>query len=224
MVLVKGGTFLMGSPETEQGRYEDECQHSVTVATFSIGKYEVTQADWREVMGSNPSYNKGCDDCPVEQVSWDDIQDFLKALNNREKASGKKYRLPTEAEWEYAARGGAKNASIATGGGFQYAGSDDPDKVAWYSDNSGDKTYPVGGKAPNPLGLYDMSGNVYEWCQDLYKAYPGCTAIGSEGTFRVGRGGGWFGTARRCRSAYRYYWQPVSRDYGLGFRLALAPQ
>ncbi len=219
MIPVAGGTFLMGSPKSEKGFFKDECQHSVTVANFSIGKYEVTQADWREVMGKDPSDNQGCDDCPVEQVSWNYIQDFLKALNIREKASGKKYRLPTEAEWEYAARGGAKNASIATGGGFRYAGSNDLGKVAWHQGNSGSKTHPVGGKAPNQLGLYDMSGNVFEWCQDKYGPYPNCT--GSEGDYRVRRGGGWDDHAGDCRVSTRTGNTPTHRDNDIGFRLSL---
>ena len=222
VVSVTGGTFLMGSPDSEKDRAIEECQHTVTVKTFSIGKYEVTQADWREVMGSDPPELefKGCDDCPVESVSWNDIQDFLKKLNT--KYPGKKYRLPTEAEWEYAARGGAKNAAIATGGGFRYAGSDDISKVTWYDNNAGSKTHPVGGKKANELGIYDMSGNVYEWCQDKYGPYPGCNS--SEGSYRVRRGGSWSNTAQGCRSAYRGHWLPGFRGGNLGIRLALAPQ
>jgi len=218
MVRVAGGAFTMGSPESEQGRSEDECPHSVTVAAFSIGQYEVTQADWREVMGNDPSYNKGCDDCPVEQVSWNEVQDFIKKLNAR---TGKKYRLPTEAEWEYAAKGGAKSKA------YTYAGGNQVDEVAWYSNNykaantfgSAKTTHPVGTKKPNELHLYDLSGNVWEWCQDVYRAYPNCTGGGGGG--RVSRGGGWNYDAQICRSAYRGYDGPTNSHGHVGFRLAL---
>jgi len=216
LVFVKGAAFQMGSPESEAGRDNDECQHTVTVAPFSIGKYEVTQADWREIMGSDPPdlYFKGCDQCPVERVSWDDIQGFLLKLNAR--YPGKNYRLPTEAEWEYAARGG--NDGINTY--FSYAGSDDLGTVAWYSGNSGLKTHPVGTKKANRLGLFDMSGNVWEWCRDTYKPYPCDNKNQAEGSFRVARGGGWHGEPRSCRSANRYRSTPSYRTYDLGFRLA----
>ncbi len=166
MVRVEGGTFQMGSPNIEAGRFDNECQHTVTVASFSIGQYEVTQANWREIMGNNPSEFKDNDNCPVEQVSWNDVQDFLIKLNA--KYPGNNYRLPAETEWEYAARGGNKSR------GYQYAGSDDLGSVAWYLANSGAKTQPVGTRNPNELGLYDMSGNVWEWCQDTFKPYPEC--------------------------------------------------
>jgi formylglycine-generating enzyme required for sulfatase activity len=220
LVSVTGGTFMMGSPKREKDREYNECQHSVTVKNFSIGKYEVTQADWREVMSSDPPElnNKGCDDCPVENVSWNDVQDFLKKLNAR--YPGKKYRLPTEEEWEYAARGGTKNAAIGTGGGFKYAGSNDLGKVAWYVANAGSKTHPVGGKAANQLGLYDMSGNVDEWCQDNYGPYPGCT--GNEIFSPVLRGGRWDSAPQTCRPAYRGYTGRDDRHYSFGFRLALS--
>ena len=220
MIPITGGTFMMGSPKSEKNRSDDECPHSISVGNFSIGKYEVTQADWGEVMCRNPSDNQGCYDCPVENVSWDDIQDFLKALNNREKASGKKYRLPTEAEWEYAARGGAKNATIATGGGFRYAGSDDLGKVAWYDSNPSRKTHPVGRKAPNQLGLYDMSGNVWEWCQDKYGPYAGCSEPKSVSDFRVVRGGSWLDDSVNCRAARRLWGSTGDRASYCGLRLA----
>ncbi|MBK6993609.1 MAG: formylglycine-generating enzyme family protein [Lewinellaceae bacterium] len=213
MIPVTGGTFTMGSPESEVGRREDECQHQVTVKSFSIGKYEVTQADWFEIMGARPSYNKNCEECPVENVSWNDIQDFLKALNK--KYPGKNYRLPSEAEWEYAARGGNKSQ------GYLYAGSNDLKKVAWYSSNSGSKTHPVGELIANELSIFDMSGNVYEWCQDYYKAYPNCKAYGSEGVTPVIRGGGWDNSPQGCHTAYRSGKKPAGRDVYLGFRLAL---
>mgnify|MGYP001804168081 CR=1 FL=1 len=159
MVFVKGGTFNMGSND---GRDIEKPLHEVQVGDFYIGKYEVTQAQWRRIMGNSPSSFNNCDDCPIESVSWNDIQRFLKKLR---KQTGQKYRLPTEAEWEYAARGGNKSK------GFTYAGSNALADVAWYDSNSGNKTQPVGQKAPNELGIYDMSGNVWEWCTDWYGEY-----------------------------------------------------
>ena len=216
MVAVEGGTFTMGSPASEEGRNDDECQHPVTIPSYSIGKYEVTQADWREIMGSDPPELgfKGCDDCPVESVSWNDIQDFLKKVNAR--YPGKNYRLPTEEEWEYAARGG-KNASSTT---QLYAGSNTLGNVAWYSENSGSKTHPVGGKSPNQLGLCDMSGNVWEWCQDTYKPYPCDNKNALDNTTRVLRGGSWSIINSDCRSADRYRSNPTIRYVNYGFRLA----
>lgn len=210
MVRVAGGTFTMGSPSTEQGRNHDECQHQITVGSFFIGKYEVTQAQWKAVMGNNPSEHKDCDDCPVENVSWDDVQDFLKKLNS---LTGKRYRLPTEAEWEYAARGGAKSKA------YTYAGSNTLSSVAWFEANSGLKTHSVGGKAPNELGLYDMSGNVWEWCQDTWAPYPCDSKTIAEGRYRVGHGGCAWDRASYCRSAYRGYVGAAERSRYLGFRL-----
>lgn len=211
MVRAPGGSFTMGSPANEAGRYVDECQHTVSVGNFYIGRYEVTQADWRAIMGNNPSDHKNCDDCPVENVSWEDIQAFLKKLNARYPA--KNYRLPTEAEWEYAARGGS-NAPYLT-----YSGSNNLSATGWYSDNSGNQTHPVGAKQPNRLGLYDMSGNVWEWCQDTYVRYPCDSKRTAEGRARVGRGGGAFGDAASCRAAYRSYREPADRYHDFGFRL-----
>jgi formylglycine-generating enzyme required for sulfatase activity len=226
LISVQGGTFTMGCQE---GRDKDcypkeKPTHTVTLSAFQIGKYEVTQADWRDVMGSNPSNFKGCDDCPVENVSWDEVQDFIMTLNQR---TGKKYRLPTEAEWEYAARGGhkmPKDVSMMSA----YAGSDDISKVAWYLTNSGDKPHPVGLKTPNALGLYDMSGNVYEWCADWYGAYTEGAQSNptgpKSGSLRVLRGGSWGSNAQFCRVAGRYDYTPEDRDDTLGFRLASSPQ
>ena len=216
MVQVEGGTFQMGSPKSEEGRDDDECQHSVTVRSFSIGKYEVTQADWREIMGSNPSYFKNCDDCPVEQISWNDIQDFLKKLNATLTGGQKPYRLPTEEEWEYAARGGTAGSNTY----FSYSGSNDLNSIAWHTGNSGSKTHPVGAKKHNQLGLYDMSGNVWEWCSDTYESYPCNSKKTADGSSRVFRGGCWGGDPKTCRAADRYYIAPAYRYDGVGFRLA----
>jgi formylglycine-generating enzyme required for sulfatase activity len=168
-------------------------------------------------MGSNPSWFKG-DNLPVEDVSWDYVQEFIKKLNAK---TGKTYRLPTEAEWEYAARGGNKSK------GYKYSGSDKIEDVAWYAGNPGYKTHPVGTKKPNELGIYDMSGNVSEWCQDWlgsYSIFPQKNPQGpSSGTYRVIRGGSWCDYEYYCRSANREQDRPVEWSYNLGFRLVLCP-
>ena len=219
MVYVSGGTFTMGAT-SEQGSdaYDREKPaHSVTLSGYYIGKYEVTQELWKAVMGSNPSYYKG-DNLPVEQVSWNDVQEFLWKLNAM---TGKRYRLPTEAEWEFAARGG--NSSR----GYKYSGGNSLGSVAWYYDNSGSRTHAVGTKSPNELGIYDMSGNVREWCQDWYNSsYYGSSPRTNpqgpnSGSFRVSRGGSWDYGASHCRVSFRYGSTPGSRFINLGFRLAL---
>ena len=217
MVRVEGGTFTMGAT-SEQGSdaYSDEKPaHQVTLSSFSIGKYEVTQEEWQAVMGSNPSNFKGSKR-PVEQVSWEDCQEFIRKLNQ---LTGKQFRLPTEAEWEYAARGGNRSR------GYKYAGSDNLGSVAWFTDNSGSQTHPVGQKSPNELGLYDMSGNVWEWCQDWKGNYSSSSQTNptgaSSGSGRVDRGGSWYNNARYCRSSYRDYYTPSFRYSDLGLRLAL---
>jgi formylglycine-generating enzyme required for sulfatase activity len=212
MTYVLGGNFIMGSPENENDRYEDECLHYNKLDSYSIGQYEVTQALWRAVMGSNPSEHKNCDDCPVEAVSWNDIQIFINKLNA---LTSMKYRLPSEAEWEYAARGGVNCGNIS----FVYAGNNNPNKVAWYYKAADRRTHPVGQKAPNSLGLFDMSGNVWEFCQNEYKAYPGCR--GSGGDARILRGGSWFNDPSSCRVAARSGLSPSRRTLIAGFRLAL---
>ena len=170
--------------------------------SFYIGQYEVTQAQWIAIMGTNPSNFQG-DNLPVEQVSWDDVQEFIAKLNA---ATGRNYRLPTEAEWEYAASGGT------AGHGYTYSGSNDINTVAWYYDNSGLRTHNVGTKAPNELGIYDMSGNVWEWCSDWYD---------NTQQYRVLRGGGWSSTAEICAVSSRHCSTPDDRSDGLGFRLVL---
>ena len=217
MIPVEGGTFTMGAT-AEQGSdaYDSEKPtHQVTLSSYAIGKHKVTQALWQAVMGSNPSNYKG-DNRPVEQVSWDDCQEFISKLNS---ITGKSFRLPTEAEWEFAARGGKKSK------GYKYSGSNDVDEVAWYGDNSGRQTHPVGTKRPNELGIYDMSGNVWEWCADWlggYSSSPSTDPTGpSSGSFRVCRGGGWDYDAGSCRVSYRYGYYPDGRDYCLGLRLVL---
>lgn len=220
MVQVTGGAFTMGCT-SEQGSdcYRDENpSHRVILSTFSISKYEVTQAQWRKVMGSDPPELAfpGCDECPVESVSWNEVQEFLRKLNAQ---TGKNYRLPTEAEWEFAARGGTLSQ------GYKYAGSNNLSEVAWYTDNATSKTHPVGQKQPNELGLYDMSGNVYEWCQDWKGDYSSSTQTNptgaGSGSNRVYRGGGWYAGAGNCRVSYRYGYSPSYRSFNLGFRLAL---
>ena len=216
MVYVSGGTFMMGGT-SEQGSeaYGDESPvHEVQLSGYYIGKYEVTQALWESVMGTNPSRFKG-PDLPVENVNWGDVQEFIRKLNAM---TGMSYRLPTEAEWEYAARGGNKSR------GYKYSGSNDIGTVAWYRDNSGSKTHPVGTKAANELGLYDMCGNVNEWCSDWHGAYSSGSQANpggpSEGSARVHRGGGWSNDARICRVSYRGFYLPDYRIYVSGFRLA----
>ena len=211
MVFVKGGTFQMGS---NKGDSDEKPIHSVTVSDFYIGKYEVTQKEWKDVMGSNPSKWKG-DNLPVEQVSWNDVQEFIKKLNSK---TGLNYRLPTEAEWEFVARGGNKS------NGYKYSGSNDIGSVAWYNSNSGSKTHSVGGKKANELGIYDMSGNVYEWCNDWFGNYSSSSQTNpkgaSSGLFRVYRGGSWASSAKFCRIADRYHRYPDSSNYYIGFRLS----
>lgn len=222
MVFVQGGTFLMGSDKKDKDASENEFpQHKVTVPSFYMGKYEVTQKQWREVMGKDPNQLrfKGCDNCPVESVSWNDVQEFLAALN---KKTGKAYRLPSEAEWEYAARGGV----AAMKNNYIYAGANVIDEVAWYDGNSDSKTHLVGTKKPNSLGIYDMSGNVYEWCQDnWHDDYNGAPDNGSawegKNERRVLRGGSWYFNTSLCRVAFRSYFYPAIRLDLLGFRLCL---
>ncbi len=234
MVLVEGGSFTMGSPPSETGRYDSEIAHTVNVSSFYISKHEVTQGLYQDVMHSNPSHFRGDPGRPVENVNWYDAISFCNKLSERDGlqpvytidgsvvtadwiADG--YRLPTEAEWEYAARGGAEGALQY----HAYAGSNAAGDVGWYSRNSGETTHEVGTKNPNMLGLFDMSGNVWEWCWDWYGPFltneqtdPDGPASGSE---RVVRGGAWNTDARDARSANRNYDPPDTRILSLGFRV-----
>jgi formylglycine-generating enzyme len=220
MVFVAGGTFTMGCA-AEQG---DDCDdderpaHSVTLSGYYIGKHEVTQGLWKAVTGGNPSHFTGSDNLPVESVSWIEVNAFIDSLNRK---TGKTYRLPTEAEWEYAARGGNKS------GGYKYSGGDTFGSVAWYRDNSGRKTHPVGGNAPNELGIYDMSGNVWEWTGDWYGDYGSdaqTDPIGpSAGSNRVERGGSWDFDWWDCRVSSRNSDAPGGSNFNIGFRLAVSP-
>ena len=218
MIKVEGGTFNMGAT-SEQGSDADSDEypvHSVTLSDYYIGETEVTQELWKAVMGSNPSYFKGSQK-PVEQVSWNDCKEFITKLN---KLTGKNFRLPTEAEWEYAARGGNKSK------GYKYSGSNTIGNVAWYTDNSSSKTHDVKTKTPNELGIYDMSGNVYEWCEDWYGNYSSGSQTNptgpSTGSYRVLRGGCWRNRAKYCRVSSRSLYYPDFRSSRNGFRLVLS--
>lgn len=221
LVWCPPGSFLMGSPDCEAGRFDDEAQHRVTLTRgFWMGKYPVTQRQWEAVMGVTPSRFKDAGpDAPVETVNWDDCKAFVRKLHKKLAARGDvrsldggTFSLPTEAEWEYACRAGAVGP---------YAGN--LDDMAWYCENSGSTTHPVGQKRPNAWGLHDMHGNVWEWCQSGYGSYP----LGSvtdpagpgSGSNRVRRGGGWNDYARYCRSAVRFSFAPGDRFFNLGLRL-----
>lgn len=218
MIKVEAGTFMMGAtPEMEIPDDDEKPVHQVTLTNdYYIGKYEVTQALWQTVMESNPSSFKG-NNLPVEQVSWNDCQEFIGKLNS---ITGRKFRLPTEAEWEYAARGGKKSR------GYQYSGSSNISDVAWYNGNSGSKTHLVGTKQANELGLYDMCGNVLEWCQNWYGSYVSSSQTNPtgavSGSYRVIRGGSWYSSARFCRSSCRDSGTPGIRNSRLGLRLVLS--
>ena len=246
MIWVKPGTFNMGSPEDELGRFDNETQHQVTLTRgYWLGKYEVTQRQWKAVMESNPSKFRG-DDLPVEQVSWDDAMTFCKKLTEMERnaerlPSGYEYTLQTEAQWEYVCRAGTtsslnsgKNVTTAEDDGI----CDNLDEVGWYWMNGGKKnwnevkdpaicTHPGGQKKPNNWGLYDMHGNVWEWCLDWWEAYPTSSVTDPKGAdtgkYRVHRGGSWVSDPRYCRSALRIGRTPDYRGSRLGFRLALVP-
>ena len=259
-VPVSAGSFSMGSPETEVGRDNDEARHHVTISKpFEIGATEVTQWQWFEVMGTNPSYFRQkrycpesymerdgvsmCANLPVEQVSWSDIQGYIKKYNQRARANHGsnnsydenyeyRYRLPTEAEWEFAARGGAQ---FSTGTKTAYSFGDNPlnlKNYGWYAENSGSgkqgqQSRPVGLLSPNPLGLYDVHGNVWEWVGGWYEKYPEGPVTDPRGprngSYRIVRGGGWGNSARSLRSSYRSYDRPADRWGNIGFRLVRTP-
>ena len=216
MVAVKGGTFTMGATYDDaevDAEVDEEPAHKVTLSDYYIGQTEVTQALWEAVMGSNPSNHKG-DNLPVENVSWDDCQVFIQKLNQ---LTGKQFRLPTEAEWEYAARGGRKSRD------YKYAGDDYIGSVAWYSGNSGYETHPVATKQANELGIYDMSGNVWEWCSDWFGGYQSSSQSDpqgpSSGSRRVYRGGCSI-FAWGCRVSFRDCNTPDFCNTNLGLRLS----
>ena len=215
MTLVIGGIYYMGSNEDN----DEKPIHKVFISDFYISKYEVTQKQWREVMDNNPSYFTGCDNCPVESVSYNDVLKFIKKLNQK---TGKNFRLPTEAEWEYAAKGGAKNS------GYKYSGSNSLSNIGWYKDNSGWRTHPVGKKHANELGIFDMSGNVWEWCRDTYdNNYYGTISDINPITIRYGnynivcRGGGWISENGLSRVNNRHFWHSTCSSSFIGFRLVL---
>ena len=223
MIKVDGGTFTMGAT-AEQGDDADDWErpvHQVTLSDYYIGQTEVTQALWKAVMGSNPSFFKG-DNLPVTDVSWKHCQTFIEKMNRllSIELGGKHFALPTEAQWEFAARGGNKSK------GYKYAGSNEIYDVAWYMEN-GHGTHPVAQKQPNELGLYDMSGNVLEWCQDWYGRYSSDAQTNpqgpADGEERVSRGGGWSNFAKNCRVSSRGSFRPGDRSRYRGLRLCLIP-
>lgn len=233
MVLVEGGNFTMGcaSEQWKDCRDNELPAHQVTLSDYYIGKYEITQSQWEDIMGENNSHFKGCATCPVENVSWNDAQVFIDKLNTK---TGKTYRLPTEAEWEYAARGGNKSS------GYKHSGSNDIDSVAWHNYNSrsnetdsivwdnsdnGSRTHAVGTKKANELGIYDMNGNVLEWCDDRFKKYSRAPQINptgaNKGNWRILRGGSWNCALNCWRLSYREYGAQDHRYNRVGLRLAL---
>jgi len=247
MIWIKPGTFKMGSSKSELGRFSGESRHKVKLTKgYWLGKYEVTQAQYEAIMGTNPSYFKGADN-PVEKVNWNDAMAFCKKLTEMEKNAGRlpegyEYTLPTEAQWEYACRAGTTTAfNNGTNIPIEEQIYDEPcpnmDEVGWYSYNSDDRTHPVGQKKPNAWGLYDMHGNVFEWCLDLSGNYPTKSMIsylikpvidpmGPSVNYylnHVVRGGSWSDRANGCRSAYRDNSYSNSFDHYGGFRVALAP-
>ena len=246
MVTCSPGTFIMGSQESEYGELKEainefhkrlfrfdyaEIQHEVTLSKgFKIGKYPVTQAQYKKIMGKNPSHFNG-DNNPVEKVSWHDAKEFCDKLNEKYASklpSGYEFDLPTEAQWEYACRAGTTSA-LNNGKALtsEIGKCQNLDEIAWYCENSDNKTHPVGQKKPNAWGIYDMHGNVWEWCRDWYGDYPTGNVtdpVGpSTGSIRVFRGGSWIDLAGYCRSAGRYYDYPDNRNIHIGFRLAIVP-
>ncbi|MEY4926655.1 MAG: hypothetical protein RI894_1091 [Bacteroidota bacterium] len=222
MIYVGSGSFIMGcnAVNEQDCMYDELPAHAVTIDSFFIGKTEVTQKQWRAVMGRNPAglFFPSCDDCPVENVSWDDIQVFLRKLTRK---TGKTYRLPTEAEWEFAARGGNKSAH------YRYSGSNTIDEVAWSRNSSNQKTNTVASKKPNELGIYDMTGNVWEWCTDYFNRYPPALQTNPNdpnfAPYRVLRGGSWSNKETDCRIPYRNHGETTYRYGDNGFRIVRVP-
>jgi formylglycine-generating enzyme required for sulfatase activity len=231
LIWIEPGTFTMGSPEDELGRESDETQHEVTLTQgYWLGKFEVTQAQYEAVMGENPSRFTGAD-LPVEKVTWNDAKEFCVKLTEIEKAAGRlpggyEYTLPTEAQWEYACRAGTTTALNSGKNLSDTKQCPEMDEVGWYGFNSDETTHPAGQKKPNAWGLYDMHGNVFEWCLDWYGKYPASSVTDptgpSTGSGRVVRGGSWLNLADNCRSAYRNGHDPDFSYYGDGFRVALS--
>jgi formylglycine-generating enzyme required for sulfatase activity len=221
-VFVKGGCYQMGNT-FDDGLTQEKPVHEVCIDDFYLAKFVVTQAQWKEVMGDNPSHWKACgDSCPVDRVNWYDAQEYIDKLNQK---TGKKYRLPTEAEWEYAARSGGKKE--------KWAGTSNESELAdyaWYKTNSGTGTHPVGQKKPNGLGFYDMSGDIWQWMADwysdtYYRKSPRNNPPGeSSSTFRAIRGGSWFNVPWSMRTSARFGLDPTERYIFYGFRVALFPQ
>lgn len=214
MVYVEGGTFMMGDEDDDEAG-SDKLPHRVSLDSYYIGKYEVTVGLWKTVMGYVPEACSSLDRYPVSGISWEEAQDFVNELNVM---TGKNYRLPTEAEWEYAARGGNRSR------GYVFSGSDNLDAVAWYEDNSGGCTHTVGTKSPNELGLYDMTGNVIEWTQDHYGSYSADAQVDpmvTSGSGRVIKGGSWASVEKGSHLSFRYDESPGNKDGSQGFRLAL---
>ena len=222
MAFIEGGSFMMGSPETEVKRDENEVQHKVTITSFYMSKYMVTQKQWHDIMGTSPSHFGACEKCPVEMVTYEEVQEFIKKVNEK---TNLHYRLPTEAEWEYAARAGTSTVF--------YTGNNLTTKQANYNGNypyNGNpqgknltKTSPVGSYPPNAWGLYDMAGNLYQWCSDWFGPYDLNQTTdptgAKKGDQRVIRGGSWFDLAQYCRSANRYSYMPAKKRYNIGIRL-----
>ena len=234
MIKIPEGDFIMGDNNGEYSREKPE--HPVHVPSFHIGKYPVTQALWEKVMGNNPSRFKG-KNRPVEQVSWNDITEFFLPKLNKITNLGGKFRLPTEAEWEYAAHGNVGTSDALSthtnAENTKYAGSNNLEEVGWYDENSHDETKPIGLKNPNKFGLYDMSGNVWEWCEDKwhfnYENAPDdgtawITDTADKSLYRVQRGGSYFNYSDYCRSSYRFNIHPTYRYNGIGFRLVFQVQ
>jgi sulfatase modifying factor 1 len=221
-VFVKGGDFEMGLPDTTdvEGAAIEQPRHKVSLKSFYLLKTQVTQALWFSIMDTNPSIHKDCFTCPVENVSWDDAHKFINKLNKLYK---KHYRFPTEAEFEYAAGGGDESR------GLKYSGSNNIDEVGWYADNSGGKSHPVSQKKPNELGLFDMTGNVFEWCSDwydphYYKVSPKDKPLGSaNGQKKVLRGGSWISLDEGCMVAARGALEPTFKNKFIGFRIVRDP-